>query len=44
VKYGQEGVSKTFGLSNGICLDNNPKCEICKLKTYCDYFKTKIRA
>ncbi len=42
VKYGQEGISKTFGLSNGICLDNNPKCEICKLKNYCNYFKSKV--
>jgi DNA-3-methyladenine glycosylase I len=39
VKYGQQGESKQFGLGNGICLNKNPRCNICGLPDYCDYFK-----
>jgi DNA-3-methyladenine glycosylase I len=37
VKYGQQGKSEEFGLSNGICLNNNPSCHICGLETFCQY-------
>ena len=39
VKYGQQGESSVFGLDNGICLDKNPRCNICGLPDYCDYYK-----
>lgn len=39
VKYGQHGESKEFGLDNGICLNKNPRCNICGLPDYCDYYK-----
>ncbi len=38
VKYGHEGEDKTFGLENGICLERNPKCDICGVREYCAYF------
>lgn len=41
VKYGQKGESKMFGLKNGICLELNPNCKVCKLKNYCQYYKNK---
>lgn len=37
VKYGQLGESLEFGLKNGICLEKNPKCNICNIKSYCNY-------
>jgi DNA-3-methyladenine glycosylase I len=39
VKYGQEGESKMFGLKNGICIEHNPNCQVCRLTAFCDYFK-----
>jgi len=41
VKYGQLGESKDFGLKNGICLEKNPKCELCGLIDECNYYKRK---
>ncbi len=35
VKYGQEGAEAPFGLDNGICLRNNPRCHLCGIKEYC---------
>jgi len=37
VKYGQVGKDDYFGLEDGICLKNNPKCNICGIKEYCSY-------
>lgn len=37
VKYGQMGTDDYFGLEDGICLKNNPKCHICGIKEYCSY-------
>lgn len=37
VKYGQQGKGDKFGLTNGICLKNNPKCRICGVRPYCNY-------
>lgn len=42
VKYGQEGSSNLLGTADGICLNNNPKCNICSLNKYCKYNKGKI--
>ena len=37
VKYGQVGRGDEFGLEDGICLKNNPKCSICGVRQYCNY-------
>lgn len=37
VKYGQMVRGDEFGLEDGICLKNNPKCSICGVKQYCNY-------
>lgn len=37
-KYGQKG-EEYFGLEDGICLEKNPKCTICGVKNYCNYFQ-----
>ena len=39
VKLGQMGKSEMFGLEEGICLEKSPKCMICLLKEYCNYYK-----
>ena len=41
VKYGQKGEDSYFGLKDGICLKENPKCVICGVKDYCDYYASK---
>jgi len=38
VKYGQMGEDEYFGLTDGICLERNPKCSICGVKEYCRYY------
>ena len=35
VKYGQRGAEDPFGLDDGICLSNNPRCHLCRIKEYC---------
>jgi DNA-3-methyladenine glycosylase I len=40
VNYGQVDAKPEFGLTEGICLSKNPKCEICSLYKYC-MFKHK---
>ena len=35
VKYGQQGAEEPFGLDNGICLGNNPRCHLCGIREYC---------
>lgn len=37
VKYGQQGEEEGFGLKTGICLEKNPRCEICGIKEYCNF-------
>ncbi len=37
VKYGQVGEEKELGLTDGICLEKNPKCAICGITNYCSY-------
>lgn len=39
VKYGQQGKSEEFGLSDGICLEETPFCNECGVSTYCIYEK-----
>jgi len=39
VFYGQVGHKRELNIDNGICLEKNPKCDICKLKAYCNYYK-----
>ena len=39
VKYGQVGQSDLLGTIDGICTENNPKCDICELKSMCRYYK-----
>ncbi len=43
VKYGQEGADEYFGLKDGICLEKNPKCTICGVKDYCNYYANACR-
>lgn len=41
VKYGQVGggeEGRYFGLEGGICLEKNPKCSVCGITGYCDYY------
>lgn len=35
VKYGQRGSEEPFGLDDGICLGNNPRCHLCGIKEEC---------
>lgn len=37
-KYGQMGEDKNFGLDDGICLEESPKCSLCGIQGYCDYY------
>ena len=39
VFYGQVGYKKELDIDKGICLEKNPNCNICKLNTYCYYYK-----
>ncbi|HOM01839.1 MAG TPA: hypothetical protein PLH43_03295 [Acetivibrio sp.] len=39
VKYGQVGQSDLLGTVDGICTENNPKCNICELKSICRYYR-----
>jgi len=39
VFYGQVGYKYELDIENGICLEKNPQCNICKLNTYCNYYK-----
>lgn len=39
VKYGQVGQSDLLGTIDGICTENNPKCNICELKPMCRYYE-----
>lgn len=43
VKYGQMGIDEYFGLDDGICLERNPKCSVCGIKEYCDYYAGNYR-
>lgn len=35
VKYGQKGRDEHFGLEDGICLEDGPKCQKCGVRNYC---------
>lgn len=41
VAYGQSR-SQEFGLTSGICLEQNPLCSICGVTGYCNYFAQNI--
>jgi DNA-3-methyladenine glycosylase I len=41
VKFGQVGESSLLGTRDGICTDQNPKCNICELTRICRYFNDK---
>lgn len=41
VAYGQAG-AQWLGLDRGICLEKNPRCSICRVTEYCNYY-TQIR-
>lgn len=43
VKFGQMGKSK-IGTKDGICLENNPNCNICEAKELCKYYKETIQS
>lgn len=40
-KYGQVGESDLLGTTGGICTENEPKCEICPLKVFCNYYSLR---
>jgi len=44
VKYGQLGPEKSFGLSDGICVEKKPKCDICGITGYCEYFSNSVNS
>jgi DNA-3-methyladenine glycosylase I len=37
VQYGQVGVKEKMGIPYGICIEKNPKCELCGVDKYCNY-------
>lgn len=37
VKYGQQGASEPFGIENGICLQENPRCGVCGVYDLCKF-------
>tara|TARA_X000001036_G_scaffold350154_1_gene330784 strand:- start:292 stop:1056 length:765 start_codon:yes stop_codon:yes gene_type:complete len=37
VKYGAEGFSEIFGLTDGVCSETAPKCDRCYARSYCKY-------
>lgn len=39
VNYGQKDKKEIHGLKDGICLEVNPKCEICGLRKYCTFYR-----
>ena len=41
MKYGQIGASNQFGLESGICLEKNPKCNLCGLTSLCVYYENE---
>jgi DNA-3-methyladenine glycosylase I len=41
VAYGQVDAKPEFGLKEGICLSNSPKCELCGIYKFCQYKKKK---
>lgn len=43
VKYGQMGKSELLGTQDGICLEENPKCQICNAREFCKHYKDKIQ-
>ena len=43
VKFGQMGKSEQFGTKDGICLENNPHCNLCEAKELCKYYKEIIQ-
>lgn len=43
VKYGQKGQDNDFGLDDGICLEKMPKCSICRIHNFCDYYADNYR-
>lgn len=42
VFYGQVGYKYELDIDNGICLQRNPKCNICGLKSVCNYYKQNV--
>ena len=40
-KYEQVGKDEEWGLEGGICLERNPKCDICGVREYCYYAKNR---
>jgi DNA-3-methyladenine glycosylase I len=43
VAYGQVQ-SEGFGIEQGICLKDDPQCNICGVSQYCNYFAQKVRS
>jgi DNA-3-methyladenine glycosylase I len=41
VAYGQVAGNSTF--QQGICLKNSPRCHICRVSEFCDYFKGTLK-
>ena len=37
VKYGQKGKGDKFGLLDGVCLKNSPRCNICGVRQHCNF-------
>ncbi len=43
VKYGQSGKNAQYGLTNGICLESQPKCDLCGMYDACTYDKKTVQ-
>jgi len=42
VTYGQMGEENKIGVKEGICLEKNPKCNLCKINSFCKYYETTV--
>ncbi|WP_210413592.1 DNA-3-methyladenine glycosylase I [Leptospira levettii] len=40
VSYGQMGKRNSEGLEKGICLEQNPQCNLCAITEHCNYYTT----
>ncbi len=44
VAFGQvDGDTDYLGLNKGICLENRPHCDVCRLTDHCEYYKEQQR-
>lgn len=40
--FGQKGKNLKLGIDKGICLEKNPRCDICEVKEFCKYYRNNF--